>query len=75
MEQGVSKKAVPALTGEQLLTAEEVAAMLGVKTSTLATWRCTRRYSLPWVKVGKRRVMYRPSDVDTFIEDGVVCGE
>lgn len=75
MKQEVREKAIPARTGEQLITPEETAARLGVKVTTLATWRCTRKYSLPWVKIGKRRVMYRPSDVDAFVEDGVVCGE
>lgn len=48
-----------------LLTPQEVANRLGVSTTTLATWRCTKRYPLPYVKVG-RLVRYRQADVDAF---------
>ena len=50
-----------------LLTPDDAAKMLGVEPGTLAVWRCTRRYPLPWVKVG-RCVRYRPEDVAAFIE-------
>lgn len=48
-----------------LLTPQDVADRLGVSTTTLATWRCTKRYPLAYVKVG-RLVRYRAGDVDTF---------
>ena len=50
-----------------LLTPDETARKLRVTVETLAIWRCTKRYPLPYVKVG-RRVMYRPADVDAFID-------
>ncbi len=48
-----------------LLTPAQVADRLGVSVATLATWRCTKRYPLAYVKVG-RLVRYRISDVDAF---------
>ncbi|MCD6308495.1 MAG: helix-turn-helix domain-containing protein [Candidatus Latescibacteria bacterium] len=51
----------------KLLTPSEVAQALGVTTSTLAIWRCNKRYDLPYTKIG-RLVMYRQVDVEAFIE-------
>ncbi|MEY8099851.1 helix-turn-helix transcriptional regulator [Falsihalocynthiibacter sp. S25ZX9] len=48
-----------------LLTPKDVAVRLGISTTTLATWRCTKRYPLAYVKVG-RLVRYRAGDVDAF---------
>ncbi len=49
----------------------EAAEYLGVKPNTLAVWRTTGRYSLPYVKVG-RLVRYRKSDLDRFIASRTV---
>lgn len=51
----------------KLLTPDEVSNILGVGKNTLAIWRCTDRYPLRWVKVG-RLVRYREEDVLAFIE-------
>ena len=51
----------------RLLTPEEAAAAIGVTPGTLAIWRCTRRYALPWLKCG-RKVMYRADDVAAFLD-------
>lgn len=48
-----------------LLKPRDVAARLGVSTATLATWRCTKRYALTYIKVG-RLVRYRLADVEAF---------
>lgn len=53
------------LTQKTLLTPQHVADRLGVSTTTLSTWRCTKRYPLPYVKVG-RLVRYRLADLDAF---------
>ena len=58
-------------TIRQLLSPEEVASLLGVTRATLAVWRSTARYPLPFVRVG-RRVMYRPEDVEQFIQSRTV---
>jgi len=52
----------------ELLTERETAELLRVRPSTLAVWRCTRRYPLSWIRVG-RSIRYRLADVEAFIED------
>ncbi len=52
---------------EHLLSRQEAAAYIGVQPNTLATWACTQRYDLPYVKVG-RNVRYRKQDLDAFIQ-------
>ena len=42
----------------ELLSRREAAAYLGVAEQTLAVWKCTKRYDLPYVKIGKL-VKYR----------------
>jgi excisionase family DNA binding protein len=49
----------------RLLTPQNVADRLGISTTTLSTWRSTKRYPLPYVKVG-RLVRYQVADVDAF---------
>ncbi len=49
-----------------LLTKERVSEILGVSVGTLAVWRATKRYNLPYVKSG-RLVRYREEDVQAFI--------
>lgn len=56
-----------ATTLPRLLTPEEVAELLGVTTHTLAVWRCSQRYDLPYVKSG-RLGRYRVPDLEAFIE-------
>jgi excisionase family DNA binding protein len=58
----------------QLLTARQAAKLLGVTTSTLAVWRCTKRYPLRYVKIGGK-VRYRQSDLVQFIEVRTVNNE
>lgn len=53
-----------------LLTPSQVAECLGVTIGTLSVWRCTGRYPLCFIKVG-RRVMYRQSDVENFVNGRV----
>lgn len=49
-----------------LMSRADAAAYLDVKPQTLAVWATTRRYGLPFVKVG-RLVRYRKQDLDAFI--------
>jgi len=58
----------------RLLTNDEVADLLGVSRSTLAIWRSTERYGLPYVKAG-RLVRYKEADVLRFIERRTVRPE
>jgi len=59
----------PAESPRQLLRPREAADVLDVKVQTLALWRTTKRYALPYVKVG-RNVRYRRSDLDAFLAAG-----
>lgn len=51
----------------QLLTRREAAAYLGITEGTLAVWNCTKRYPIPYVKIG-RLAKYRMADLNAFIE-------
>jgi excisionase family DNA binding protein len=57
---------------EQLLTEREAAPLLGVEAETLQKWRATGRHGLPFVKLGRKIVRYRPSDITKFIERNTV---
>ena len=57
----------------ELLTPQQVAKILGVRIETLATWRHTKRYDLPYVKTG-RLVRYRNEDVRAFLESNLQGG-
>jgi predicted DNA-binding transcriptional regulator AlpA len=69
--QNVSVERNTTNTISRLLNSDEVSELLGVRKSTLSYWRCTGRYNLRWVKVG-RLAMYRPEDVNAFIESRTV---
>ncbi len=58
---------------KDLLTSEETAQMLGLKSKhTLEVWRSTKRYpSLEWVKVG-RLVRYRREAVERFLQSRTI---
>lgn len=69
-EPEVMKKALPPrreYRPNDLLTRKEAAEYLGVADRTLAIWKCTGRYDLPYVKIG-RLVKYKKADLDKFIE-------
>jgi excisionase family DNA binding protein len=52
---------------DELLTPDDVAEMLDVSPQTLASWRTTGRYDLPFLRIG-RLVRYRRSDIEDFLE-------
>lgn len=54
----------------RLLTVQQAAERLGLAPHTLNIWRCSKRYGLAYVKVG-RAVRYREADVERFIETGL----
>jgi len=52
----------------QLLDPVAAAEFLGLHSSgTLAVWRCTKRYDLPYIKVG-HKIMYDVADLLAFLE-------
>jgi len=58
------------MLSEKLLTPEKVSEILGITATTLSVWRCTKRYALRYLKIGGR-VMYRPADIEAFVESRV----
>jgi excisionase family DNA binding protein len=53
-----------------LMTPQEVSRILGITVGCLATWRCLRRYRLPYTRIG-RLIRYRRQDLAQFIARGV----
>lgn len=56
----------PTQSGNQLLTTAQLSAELGIARQTLNNWRCTGRFGLPFIRVG-RAVRYRRADVEAFL--------
>jgi len=50
---------------------KSAAEFLGVSPGTLQVWRSTRRYPLPFVKIG-RNVRYRLADLQAFVQSRTV---
>lgn len=55
------------------LNNKEAAHYIGVTEHTLDVWRCTKRYLIPYLKIGSR-VFYRRSDLDAFLNSRIVEG-
>ncbi|WP_020561589.1 helix-turn-helix domain-containing protein [Methylosarcina fibrata] len=58
-------------TNTDLLNTKQAAEYLGVTVSTLEVWRCTKRYPIPFIKVG-HLVKYRKTALDAFLESRTV---
>lgn len=52
---------------DELKTPEEAATILNMKPSTLAAWRSSGRYGVPFIKVGKS-VRYRRTDLYAWLD-------
>ena len=50
-----------------LVTEQEAADLLKIAPGTLSVWRSTGRYSIPFIKVG-RRIRYRKSALEAWLE-------
>ena len=59
---------------EELITRQEAAALLRVRSGTLAIWAMTRKH-LPYVKLGHKTIRYRKSDVEALIERSTLPAE
>ena len=68
---GAIVKTDGALTFPDTMSPDAAAAYLGVAPATLAMWRCTKRYPLPYIKVG-RLVQYRKNHLDAFLANRTV---
>lgn len=53
-------------SSRELLDENQAATLLNLKRGTLAVWRSTGRYKLPFIKVG-RRVLYRRADIEEWL--------
>ena len=54
-------------SSDPLFTSPEAAAYIRVSENTIVVWRCTGRYKIPFIKVG-RLVRYRRSDLEAWLE-------
>lgn len=63
-------RVAPHSPSNELLSRKEAAAYLGVAEKTLAMWKWSGRYGLPFVKLG-RLVKYRKVDLDAFIQERI----
>jgi excisionase family DNA binding protein len=61
-----------ALLPSPLLNEKEAAEFLHVSAGTLSVVRCTRRWPLPYIRVG-RAIRYRLSDLEAYLESRTVC--
>ena len=59
------------IVDDRLMTPLEAAAFLNVRPQTLATWRSSNRYGIPYVKVG-HVVRYRRSDLERWLKGQTV---
>jgi predicted DNA-binding transcriptional regulator AlpA len=53
-------------SAEEILSEEQVTAMLGVLPRALRRWR--QELGLPYIKIGSRVVLYKKSDVYAWLE-------
>jgi predicted DNA-binding transcriptional regulator AlpA len=58
---------------DPLLRPRKVAEMLGIAEQTLAVWRCRKNHGEPapdlaYVRIGRRAIRYRLSEVKRFID-------
>ncbi len=58
---------------DDLLTTPEAADFLDVAPGTLEVWRSTKRYSLEYVKIGRRNVRYKRKVLRVFRDSGTVA--
>lgn len=70
MENHIQDKAPSA----NMLDTAAAAVLLNVTTDTLAVWRSTKRYNLPYVKIGSK-VRYREDDLIKWLETRTMGGE
>lgn len=56
-----------AIFQDENLNTSQAAQFLGVKPETLEVWRCTKRYNLPYAKVG-RLVRYKKSALMQWLD-------
>jgi hypothetical protein len=66
MESVAKRSPIPADDDDVLLDTEAAAAFLGLAPATLDIWRCTGRYNLAFVRIG-RSIKYTKRHLKQFI--------
>lgn len=59
---------------DPLLDTIQAAAEIGVEPSSMEVWRCTKRYDIPFIKVG-RLVRYRRSSLLKWLQSRTQGGD
>jgi hypothetical protein len=54
-----------------LLSAQDVAGITGLSVETLAQWRSQRK-GIPFVKISRNCVRYRPADLEAWLAERIV---
>jgi hypothetical protein len=58
------------MQSDDVITPIEAALIIGIKTQTLAMWRCYQAVSLPFYRaVDGKRIFYKESEVRAFAEN------
>lgn len=65
--------AIQKIINHDRVTADDAAKFLGISKGTLAIWRCSKRHSIPFYKIGKN-VFYKISDLEAFVESTRIPG-
>ena len=65
-QRGLTSGSREAAPMPRLLTTEDVAEMTGLSPETLAQWRWLKK-EIPFVRLGKKCVRYRQSDIDGWL--------
>ena len=71
---GIPMKVNAMNADRELLSERQAADFLTLKPQTLATWRCSKRVALPYVRVGSA-IRYRRQDLIDFLEAQTVRPE
>ena len=50
----------------EYMSTQAAAVYMGLKPQTLSAWRCSGRYCLPFLKIG-RKVLYKKIDLDDWM--------
>ena len=57
-----------------LLSPKQVEVEYGIPVGTQAVWRCTKRYAIPYLKLG-RLVRYNRAAIEAWLESRTINGE
>lgn len=55
------------IVNDKLLNSQQTSDYLGITKDTLAVWRTTKRYPIPYIKVG-HLIKYKLSDLERWLD-------